>query len=585
MCVMASKRDLLIRLTLSSAMLCATAVQAADWQRQRAGHSVRDEQPATTLPEIDPGAINPPGPELKRESLPVPDRWRLLDTLGIIEEKWYDPYNQNTLKGDKPIHDDWFLSLSLISDSVIEPRRIPTPVGPITANNPGSVDVIGSGDQLVLNQNFIFSAAYYKGDTIFRPPDYEYRFTAVLNANYVRTDELRALYIDPQNGDSRNDSHVGVQDLYADKHLRNVSQRYDFDSLRVGIQPFTVDFRGFLFIDNPFGIRLFGTRANNVYQYNLAWFRRIEKDTNSGLNDIGQALRDDDVFVANIYKQDYPVLGFTSQLALVHNINRESEKNYYDNNGFLVRPASIGTEQPREYDVTYIGYNGDGHFGRHNLSLSTYYAIGNEDRATFSGKPSDIDAFFAAAEYSRDYDWIRARLSFVYGSGDEDPYDNKSTGFDAIFENPLIAGADTSFWIRQPVANIGGGGVALSGRNGVLNSLRSSKDQGQSNFTNPGIQLIGFGLDADITPQTRISTNINHLWFDTTKVLEVSRNQGNIDRDIGWDVSVAGIYRPYFTQNIVLRLSAAVLVPGKGYEQMFGDELNYSVLGNFVFTY
>ena len=41
-----------------------------------------------------------------------------------------------------------------------------------------------------------------------------------------------------------------------DKHLRNVSHRYDFDSLRVGIQPFSSDFRGFLFQDAPFGVRL-----------------------------------------------------------------------------------------------------------------------------------------------------------------------------------------------------------------------------------------------------------------------------------------------------------------------------------------
>jgi hypothetical protein len=278
-------------------------------------------------------------------------------------------------------------------------------------------------------------------------------------------------------------------------------------------------------------------------------------------------------------------LGFTSQVAYVHNRNSESEENYFDNNGFLVRPASLGTEELREYKVNYLGYNGDGHFGRNNVSVSMYYAFGDEDKATFTGKESDIDALFAAGEFSRDYDWIRARLSFVYGSGDEDPFDDKSTGFDAIQENPLIAGADTSFWIRQPVANIGGGGVTLSGRNGVLNSLRSSKDQGQSNFTNPGIRLLGYGMDFDFTPEFRISGNINHLWFDKTEVMEVARNQGNIDSDIGWDISVATIYRPFMSQNLVVRVSAAALLPGDGYEQLFGDEVNYSVLGNLVLAY
>ncbi len=104
-----------------------------------------------------------------------------------------------------------------------------------------------------------------------------------------------------------------MQEAFIDYHIRNVSDRYDFDSVRVGIQPFSTDFRGFLFQDNQLGVRLFGNRDNNRYQYNLAWFRRIEKDTNSGLNDLGEDLRDDDIFVANLYRQDFPVLGMTSQ--------------------------------------------------------------------------------------------------------------------------------------------------------------------------------------------------------------------------------------------------------------------------------
>lgn len=554
------------------------------WKRQRAG-DVRNKPAEYSTQAIDPTAIEPPANDLVRESISVPDRWRLIEALGVSKDNWLDPYNYNTLKADQPIHGDWFLNLSAVSDTVVEARGIPTPVGPQTSNNSSSLNVFGSGDQLILNENLILSAVYYKGDTIFKPPDYEFRVTAVVNANRVEVDEVRALRIDPREGDTRNDSHVGIQDLYFDKHLRNVSERYDFDSLRIGVQPITADFRGFLFIDNPFGVRLFGTRDNNIYQYNVAYFKRIEKDTNSGLNDLSQDLRDDDVYLANLYRQDYPVLGFNSQIALVHNRNNENTGNYYDNNGFLVRPASIGTEQPRKYQVTYLGYNGDGHFGRNNVSASMYYAFGDEDLATFTGKPSDIDAFFAATELSRDYDWMRARFSFIYGSGDKDPFDNKSTGFDAIFENPLIAGADTSYWIRQPVANIGGGGVSLSGRNGLLNSLRSSKDQGQSNFTNPGIILLGAGMDYDILPELRISWNANHIWFDKTEVMEVSRNQAGIDKAIGWDLSVSSIYRPFMTQNIVFRLSAAALLPGKGYEQLFGDEVNYTVLGNLVLTY
>lgn len=518
-------------------------------------------------------------------SAPVPDRWRLLNSLGLMPQRWYDPYNQNTLKGDKPVlGNDVFFSLGLISDTVFEPRQLPTPVGPQSTSGSNSVDIFGQGRQWLLNQNLIVAMILYQGDTTFRPPDYEFRFTPVFNLNRTQAQEQRLLNVDPQTGDRRDDQHLAVQELFADVHLRNVSDRYDFDSLRVGIQPFNADFRGFLFQDNQLGLRLFGTRANNIFQYNLAWIRRLEKDTNSGLNAISEPLRDDDVFLVNLFWQDMPLLGHTSQFTVVHNRNRESAT-FFDENGFLARPLSFGNERPRDYEVTYLGYNGDGHFGRLNLSSSLYWALGRESEGLFSQEPRDIRALFAAAEASVDHDWMRLRFSALYASGDGDPYDDQANGFDAIFENPIFAGADTSFWIRQAVPLVGGGVVALSARNGVLNSLRHSKEHGQSNFTNPGMVLGGLGADFDLLPELRLSTNANHIAFERTEVLEAARNQGPIARDIGWDLSAALIWRPYFSQNAVLRLSAARLLPGAGYRDLFPNQTPYSVLANLILTY
>ncbi len=521
----------------------------------------------------------------------VPDRWRIVSSLGYPERLW-DPYNgNNVLKGDRPAFgDDWFVALSVISDSTFEDREIPTPVAIPSAPAPGSLDQFGRPRQTVFVENLITEFVLYKGETVFKPPDYEFRVLPVFNLTRVEVDEAGFLKVDPGAPLTRTEGFVGIQGLFIDKHLRNVSERYDFDSIRVGIQPITADFRGFLFQDSPFGVRLFGTRHNNLWQYNLAWFRRIEKDTNSGLNDITEndlddALRDDDVFLFNLYRQDFPVLGFTSQIALVHNSNDETGRQFVDDNGFVARPAALGTQRLRSYDVTYVGLNGDGHIGRWNLSASLYYAFGKERASAFADLESDISAAFAAAEVSRDYDWIRLRGSLVYGSGDDDPYDDRSTGFDAIFENPLIAGSDTSFWIRQAVPLIGGGRVALSQPNGVLNSLRSNKFQGQSNFTNPGVVLLGAGADLDLTPKLRVSVNVNQLFFDDTAVLEAARNQGDIDRDIGQDVSLSLIYRPFTSQNVILRVAASALLPGKGYEALFGDDVPYSVLANLVLAY
>ncbi len=184
-----------------------------------------------------------------------------------------------------------------------------------------------------------------------------------------------------------------------------------------------------------------------------------------------------------------------------------------------------------------------------------------------------------------DFDWIRPRISILYASGDNNPFDNEANGFDAIFENPQFAGSDTSYWIRQNMPLVGGGRVTLSSRNGILNSLRSSKEQGQSNFTNPGTRLFGVGVDMDLTPELRFSANANQLYFDTTEVLEVARNQSDIDTDIGQDVSLSLIYRPFMTQNIVLRASYARLFGGQGFNDLFEDENLDYFLFNAVLSY
>ena len=516
----------------------------------------------------------------------LPDRWRIVSLLDY-PERWWDPYNgNNVLKADRPAFgDDWFFSLNLISDTTLEQRSLPTPVAIATAPDPGVLDVLGEPGQSAFTQNLLTELVLYKGDTVFKPPDYEFRFIPVFNYTRVEVEEAGFLRVDTTASTTRPDNFVGIQGLFVDKHLRNVSDRYDFDSVRVGIQPVTADFRGFLFQDSPFGVRLFGTRNNNLWQYNLAWFRRLEKDTNSGLNDVTRSLRDDDVFLFNVYRQDFPVLGFTSQAALVVNINDEADEVFVDDNGFRTRPAALGLQAGRAYDVVYLGYNGDGHVGPWNLSVSAYYAFGREEPAEFASLESDISAAFFAAEVSRDFDWIRARGTFVYGSGDDDPFDDRSTGYDAIFENPLIAGADTSFWIRQVIPLIGGGRVALSGQNGLLNSLRPNKGQGQSNFTNPGLVLAGIGTDLDLTPKLRVSLNVNQLWFDDTAVLEAARNQGGIDTEIGRDISLSLIYRPFTSQNVIVRFAAATLLPGDGYEALYGDETPFSVFANLILAY
>jgi hypothetical protein len=585
--------------------------------RRRPGIPQQELEPPVS--QDNPGALRAPPPEaFPTDQVPVPDRWRLIESLGLVRERWFDPYNQNTYKGDRPLclpsdaeqarrrsaglprcrtprflglgGNDWFLSVNAVSDTVVEPRTFPIPVGVQTTQRPGSNDVFGRNDSLAVTQTFILGASLSKGSTAFMPPHVEYRLSLAFNLNYAGVSERRILFVQPSKGTSRVDGWVGVQEAFVDYHLRDVSARYDFDSVRAGIQPFQLDFRGFLFNDQQLGLRLFGNRDGNRFQYNLIAVWRLEKDTNSGLNDVTQSPRRDWILHANLYRQDFPVVGLTSQASLTWNANRERGEIEVDRNGFPVRPALIGNLRGRNYDVLYLGYNADGHVGRLNLSASAYGAFGWDRNSIFTGRKGSIRSFFLAAEPSYDLNWIRVRGSILYASGDGDPFDDREGGFDAIFENPIFAGADTSYWIRQSIPFAGGGrAVALNGRNGILNSLRSSKEQGQSNFNNPGTVLLGAGADFDLTPQWRLSANLNHLWFADTAVLQALRNEGSIPRDIGWDVSAAAIYRPKFSQNLVFRASAAVLRPGAGFRDLFAnsdrDKRYVSVLLNAILTF
>ena len=129
--------------------------------RRRPGY--RQELP-DRVTQDNPGAVRAPPPEaFPTDQIPIPDRWRLIETLGVVKEKWWDPYHQNTYKGDRPINrakvpwlpikgDDWFFVANAISDTVLEPRTFPIPVGVQTTQRPQSLDVFGKDASYVFSR-------------------------------------------------------------------------------------------------------------------------------------------------------------------------------------------------------------------------------------------------------------------------------------------------------------------------------------------------------------------------------------------------------------------------------------------------
>ena len=134
--------------------------------------------------------------------------------------------------------------------------------------------------------------------------------------------------------------------------LFDVGANFDFVSVRAGIQPFTSDFRGFLFRDTNLGVRLFGTWGRNRNQWNVAYFDQLEKETNSELNLFDG--RNQHVVVANYYRQDFLTPGYTISPSFHANFD-DGEEFFFDANGFLVRPSPVGVIQPHRVRSYYAG--------------------------------------------------------------------------------------------------------------------------------------------------------------------------------------------------------------------------------------
>ena len=257
--------------------------------------------------------------------------------------------------------------------------------------------------------------------------------------------------------------------------------------------------------------------------------------------------------------------GYTIQAIAAYNDDRG--RTHYDKNGFLVRPALIGSAREHDVQAGYVGFNGDGHIGILNLSNSYYFAFGRDEFNPIAGRKTDIRAHMAAVEASIDRDWLRYKASFFFASGDNDPTDGKAKGFDAILDDPNFVGGPFSYWNRQGFGLVSTG-VGLVQGNSLLPSLRSSKIEGQANFVNPGVQIFNIGVDAELTQTVKAVFNANYLRFHRTEPLEYALLQPRVRHEIGGDLSLGVIYRPLLINNITFTFGGNLLLPGKGFKDI-----------------
>ena len=151
-----------------------------------------------------------------------------------------------------------------------------------------------------------------------------------------------------------------------------------------------------------------------------------------------------------------------------------------------------------------------------------------------------------------DFDWIRPRLSLLYGSGDDDPFDDRGHGLRCDLREPAVRrrrhelldppgraadrrrprrAVEPQRRAREPALVEGGGAVELHQPGHPARRARRRH---------------GRAADA-----ARFAERELRCTSTTPTVVEVARNQGAIDKHIGYDVSAALTWRPMMSQNIV----------------------------------
>lgn len=536
-------------------------------------------------PGPEPNANATPLPPGEKIFMPVPDRWNLplpeWDRYGIrgdypyVSGHWWDPYNQNLFKGDYPILGKrTFFTFTGVSDSLLEGRNLPTPSG-VSTEKQGSESFFGRGGAYVPVTALRTSFDLFRGDTAFRPVDWRVRVAPAYSLNFVNLSEYNNVNFDVRRGDTRLDHHLGLQEAFGEKKLFDVGHQYDFVSIRAGIQEFTSDFRGFMAVLEAPGVRLFGTLKSSRIEYNVAAFDLLEKDTNSGFNELNR--RKSTVYIANTYIQDFLTPGYTQEFSF--HANRDDGGLHYDKNGFLVRPAPIGVIAQNDIQAYYVGEAGNGHIGRINVSHAFYQAFGHESFNPIAAQRQDVNAQMGALELSIDKDWLRIKGATFIASGDGDPNDGKARGFDAILDIPTFAGGTFDLWNRQGL-RLAGTATGLKSPLSLLPSLRTNKDEGQPNFVNPGIFLINGAADFDVTPKLRAFVTTSYLRFMKTDTLETLLFQEKVRPDIGFDYGGGATYRPPLSDNIVIIGGVQAMRLGQGLKDIYSRSNLFSIFVN-----
>ena len=387
-------------------------------------------------------------------------------------------------------------------------RRSRAPPGPSSAT------FFGRPDQFVYNQNFSFSVDLFHGDAgvqagrLARQGDAGLQRQLPGRQRTGRRQPRRAQGHRPR-PDLLRPGRVVRRDKLAD-----LSPDYDFVSVRVGSQPFISDFRGFIFSDTNRAVRLFGTLNSNRDQFNLDLLRPAGE---------GHQQRAEHVPRPQPGGRHRQLLPPGLHLSRLHGPGqrplqpRRPDASTSTSNGFLVRPDPVGVFQPHELDVVYLGWAGDGHIDRFNIT--TPVLLGPRPRQPQPARQP------AAGHQRRRWPPSSCPTTATGCASARRSSRPPATATPTTATPPASTRSSTTRTSPAASSATGSGrrsrcsASTWSNASSLMPDLRSSKIEGQSNFVNPGLLAAqlrrGHRPDAEAA---RLINNVNFLWFDKTDV-------------------------------------------------------------------
>ena len=573
---------------------------AGRWRRGPAGAGAGG---AAAGVEPIPTPVPPPQPIETDRLLPVPDRWRILDALGRTENL-FDPYNTNTLKGDKPIFgDDWFFNLGAHQRHALSSRaRADAGRRRSRRARPGDQQHLRplrphAGQPRPTSSSLVAHQGRHR-----------------LQAARSRIPLHAGLQLQPHRcRRARRHQHQPAQGPDARRRFPRACRKPSSTTTSATCRTATTSTpcasassrsRRFPRLPVP-GQPARRAPLRQPRQQSLAVQPRLVPPPREGHQQRPQRHRPAAAQGRRLRRQSLPP-GFSGarlHLAgrpIVRNDNREGSEFYYDNNGFLVRPAQIGDDRGYNYDVNYLGYNGDGHFGRLNLTASAYW------RVRASGPQPVQRPAAIAARRSAPSSSPPSRRSISTGSACAAPalYRQRrrqsaraarrpaSTRSSRTRNSPAPTPATGS---ARRIPLIGGGGVALT--QPQRRARRPALVEGRGPVELHQSRARARSASAPISTSCRSCAcrRTSTICASSTPRRSSScATRRDIPNDIGYDLSVGADLPAAVHAEHRAAPSGAVLLPGAGFKALYNTRrpalftsgnVLYSVLFNVILTY